>query len=494
MMVVRLLALLTLWTLARAQAANYTWTHGLTMEWEGIARYYSLYAPNATTAPLPTVTSAVLFLHGLGGASPGGWGVESELPPGVIAVVPFGKSTSFFGFFSLCAWNDGDEDDDGADDVGFIDSLAAHIRGAYAGVRTVFAVGFSNGGGLALRLGCESTNLDGIGVTGNRFVCSDSWVGGSCPRAPAPIPMWMGNGDRDGLAAWAQINASFDHYRQSVLACASPRLVAAASEHAGATACFEFEGCPGAVMCKYANVSHDYLPVYTRAAFEYLNASAALPLAASDGFAADYACDEEEDLWDMDEFDDDDEDEDEDEDDDDIEVDDFDLWPFYCEAGAWPVYQSALLLWTDAKTPPASSEVVWNVGKRCAEERASADASLNATRAECAAWCEDYARTGGYSESFCCSRKTDGSCKISKDGELSHKSRESWDSIRAFFMTPTSAPTGAPTTPTSAPTGAPTKAPVAPTPVSGSAALAPSAKVAARFAFFCPPLSILFWL
>ena len=51
------------------------------------ARYYSLYGPNATTAPLPTVTSAVIFLHGAGRASPGSWGAESELPPGVIAVV-----------------------------------------------------------------------------------------------------------------------------------------------------------------------------------------------------------------------------------------------------------------------------------------------------------------------------------------------------------------------------------------------------------------------
>ena len=113
--------LLTLLALAwGAQAANYTWTHGLTLEWEGVARYYSLYAPNATTAPLPTVTSAVIFLHGAGGASPGSWGAESELPPGVIAVVPFGKPVSFFGFFSLCAWNDEDEDDDAADDVGFV--------------------------------------------------------------------------------------------------------------------------------------------------------------------------------------------------------------------------------------------------------------------------------------------------------------------------------------------------------------------------------------
>lgn len=105
-----------------------------------------------------------------------------------------------------------------SDDVAFLDALAAQLR-SELGVTTVAVVGFSNGGMLAQRWGCESDAVDlVVSMAGPLLVPT-------CDGPPKPVLLAHGLGDanvppaggvgasgttypstEDGLAAWRARN------------------------------------------------------------------------------------------------------------------------------------------------------------------------------------------------------------------------------------------------------------------------------------------------
>ena len=129
--------------------------HRIWLDVGELRREYLVHVPLAYDGrrPIPVV----LMFHGSGGSldeiSRGsGWSVKSD-DETFLAVYPNG----FPNADGMRVWNDGRPANDGrADDVAFVramlDDLSARFR---VDTRRVFVVGFSNGAGLAFRLGLE---------------------------------------------------------------------------------------------------------------------------------------------------------------------------------------------------------------------------------------------------------------------------------------------------------------------------------------------------
>ncbi len=144
--------------------------HALTFG--GFARSYLVHAP-ARAALAHEGSPLVVVLHGCGGdgrnvLEQGRW-VEKAEADGFLVVAPEGlpedpgRAASFFG--NPRSWNSGPETGSPAearrtDDVGFVAAVIADVRRARAvDARRIFVTGFSNGAGLAFRIGAELSDV-----------------------------------------------------------------------------------------------------------------------------------------------------------------------------------------------------------------------------------------------------------------------------------------------------------------------------------------------
>ena len=244
--------------------AVWSWSRGNALEFDGRRRTYALYAPSDGTP-----TGLVLILHG-SGQTPAG--MIAELRPeslaeanGFAVAVPAGVDDG---------WNDEDPPGNGlADDVGFIDALIAELKTRHAGLPAdkIFAYGFSNGGGLATRLACESSEISGIGVIGNYYVS----VG--CPRAPGrpAIPGWFGAGLEDDLVPVAEVRRRMADYVSDLTDC-MPSGALEPVEVSGlgnGIVCKQIAQCSLARLCEYDGREHEALPGSLAESWAFLDAA-----------------------------------------------------------------------------------------------------------------------------------------------------------------------------------------------------------------------------
>ncbi len=151
-------------------------------------RPYELFVPETATRPAP----AVLVLHGSTGS---GAGVRKETnfdlwaeKYGVVAIYPNGVS----------GWNDGRNSREAiksdADDVSYLLDLVEDLAAdGLIDQNAVYAIGMSNGGGMAMRLACErGDRISGIGVVTTKEVYGLECDG----HRPIPTTFFLGTEDR----------------------------------------------------------------------------------------------------------------------------------------------------------------------------------------------------------------------------------------------------------------------------------------------------------
>ena len=175
-----------------ASAGHYvlhTWAFG------GLGREYYLYVPNSydSTKPSPFV----LVLHGLGDTISNFIGINMNLVADTgnfIFAVPQAITDPTFG---ASAWNSGAGEysiqlNPSVDDVGFLNAIIDSTSAYYNIDQTrLYCTGFSMGGFMTNRLGCELNNRIAAiasvsGTIGNYLSCNPTRAVPSC-HFPSPI-------------------------------------------------------------------------------------------------------------------------------------------------------------------------------------------------------------------------------------------------------------------------------------------------------------------
>jgi len=158
---------------------------------DGIAREFWVFVPDGLRTPAPLV----IALHG-GGGTAAGWRAETDWDTlaqanGFIVVYPQGVNRE---------WNE--ERGSGltqrrtdTDDVGFINTLIDLIAARYPiNLTRVYAMGFSNGGFMSLRLACDlSARIAGIGVIAAQF--TEDMLADCAPVRPLRVAVINGTDD-----------------------------------------------------------------------------------------------------------------------------------------------------------------------------------------------------------------------------------------------------------------------------------------------------------
>jgi len=245
------------------QSTENAWSHGHSLVFDGLTRTYSLYAPANGEA-----RGLVVVLHGAGQSVDH---LVSELEAeataeenGLVVAVPAGVDYG---------WNDEDPPGDGlADDVGFIDALVEEIKAEYPGLPSskVFAHGFSNGGGLATRLACESSQIRGVGVIGNYYMS----ITEDCLRpVEHPVPGWFGAGMDDELVRVESVRERMPDYAGDLTDCAGTGSLEAVEvdDLPSDVVCKQIPGCDAARLCEYDDRGHEMLPDSFSAAWRFLD-------------------------------------------------------------------------------------------------------------------------------------------------------------------------------------------------------------------------------
>ena len=241
------------------------WTQGNQLEFGGRTRTYAVYTP-----PEGEVRGMVMALHGSGESVEymvSELGAESTADEnGLVVVAPSGVDY---------AWNDEDPPGDGlADDVGFIDALVTEIQTLHPSIpdNQVFAHGFSNGGGLATRLACESRQIRGVGVVGNYYMS----FGDACPRpSGGVVPGWFGAGLEDELVRVESVREGLSDYVVDLTDCPATGSLQPieVADLSNGVVCKQLSGCDLARMCEYDDRGHEMLPGSFTAAWRFLNAA-----------------------------------------------------------------------------------------------------------------------------------------------------------------------------------------------------------------------------
>lgn len=141
-------------TLAALAAGDHT----ATLQHDGRARTYLLHVPSGVTGTVPT--ALVLDLHGAGGngrqqRQMSGWDAVADRE-GFLAVYPDGID-GYWNVDDTCCGTAGRER---IDDVGFLRAIVEELgRASCIDRRRIYVTGFSNGGGLTHRMGCDAADL-----------------------------------------------------------------------------------------------------------------------------------------------------------------------------------------------------------------------------------------------------------------------------------------------------------------------------------------------
>ena len=226
-------------------------------------RTYSLYAPAGGD-----IRSLMVVLHASGQSVDQ---MISELSSeslaeenGLLLAIPEGIDGG---------WND--EDPPGAefaDDVGFIDALVTELKGIYPSLQAsqVFAHGFSNGGGLATRLACESSHVRGVGVIGNYYMPLFE----DCPRPTGSVvPGWFGAGLDDELVRVESVREGMAYYSADLTDCEGTGSLdpVEATGMGEGILCKKVSGCDLVRLCEYPDRGHEMLPGSLEAAWRFLS-------------------------------------------------------------------------------------------------------------------------------------------------------------------------------------------------------------------------------
>lgn len=132
--------------------------HTATLQHDGRARTYLLHVPSGVTGTVPT--ALVIDLHGAGGngrqqQQMSGWDAVAGRE-GFLTVYPDGID-GYWNVDDTCCGTAGDEQ---IDDVGFLRAIVEELgRASCLDRRRIYVSGFSNGGGLAHRMGCDAADL-----------------------------------------------------------------------------------------------------------------------------------------------------------------------------------------------------------------------------------------------------------------------------------------------------------------------------------------------
>jgi len=167
----------------------------LTLESGGIPRTYRLHVPPRYDPG--ALTSLVLNLHGVtssGAAQESMSGFSDKADEqGFIVVHPDGYGASW-----NAGWCCSPATEDGIDDVQFARDLVAAVSAQYCiDPDRIFATGFSNGGFMSHRLGCEASDLFAAIAPASGVIATDA-----CDP-PRPVPVIQTHGKVDLIVPYS---------------------------------------------------------------------------------------------------------------------------------------------------------------------------------------------------------------------------------------------------------------------------------------------------
>jgi len=167
-----------------------------TLQHQSLQRQYTVHLPPGFDDAAPT--PVLLTLHGGGGTALSVQGFtrmnQVSNQKGFLAVYPQGFTETLSGF----SWADGrgaGADEDGIDDVGFIDKLIDTLAADYnIDTRRVYVCGFSNGGFMSQRLACVLPER--FAAVGGLGCSMDTSLFANCdPSRPVPMIYVSGTAD-----------------------------------------------------------------------------------------------------------------------------------------------------------------------------------------------------------------------------------------------------------------------------------------------------------
>ncbi len=248
---------------ASPSSSEGAWSHGNQLAFDGRTRTYSIYAPTTGQS-----LGLMVVLHGSGQRVDDiitALQVETSADErDLIIAVPAGIDEG---------WND--EDPPGgelADDVGFIDALVTELKALYPSLpaHKVFAHGFSNGGGLATRLACESTQVRGVGVVGNYY---EGAFNACQSERESPVPGWFGIGVEDEVVPLASVRAAIPSYVTDLTTCSGTGSLEtiAVEGLSDDVVCKQLPDCDQVRLCEYTNRGHELLPASLESAWRFLS-------------------------------------------------------------------------------------------------------------------------------------------------------------------------------------------------------------------------------
>merc|ERR1719460_654017 len=222
------------------------------------------------------VMGVMVFLHGAGMSDdfPAGWGVREFLVEqnadhfGWIGVIPEGTKER-----GGRGWN---LKPTGVDEVGFVKamvrSVAAQQQVPSSAPRV--ALGFSNGAGLALLLGCAFDKSVNLAVAHVAVEIKDNSDQQGCDAFDRSTPKWSGVGDEDFFLEGSGRRGLLRDFSQFSIdaGCVEEEVTTVVT---GSAACYGYDSCPAAgEVCVYEGLGHAVPATATSQAWSYLTGGA----------------------------------------------------------------------------------------------------------------------------------------------------------------------------------------------------------------------------
>lgn len=206
-----------------------------------LPRQYKVHVPPSydCRVPAPLVfcihglaqNGAMFCVNGSAGATAGPRGfVDKSNESGFILVVPNGAGNAWNG--AGCCGNE--ELDDVALFRALVTEVATHVN---VDRKRVYATGFSNGGFMSYRLGCEAADVFTAVAP-----AAAGLSGGAC-NPSRPLPVLAIHGDADGIIPYAQQGPSMIAVAAGN-GCTGPIRPADPSGASGEATCVTHTGCP----------------------------------------------------------------------------------------------------------------------------------------------------------------------------------------------------------------------------------------------------------
>ena len=223
-----------------------------------------------------SATALVVGIHGW--TQTGKWACQTMAQPYVTQLdVVFLCPQGLNNYLGQSGWNTGSNGFDAAwsaDDVSYIRGATSAVLDEFAFADNLaYAIGFSMGGDMTLRLSCEASDLfSGFGVVGQSGpwatsgMVGKSWAS-TCAPSPVARPIIFLSGTQDYYFSAAQVEDGFHNYATTVLGCAPSSLTTYTA--AQGVDCQRYASCSAtatgdvADLCMYSGMPHVYPSVPT---------------------------------------------------------------------------------------------------------------------------------------------------------------------------------------------------------------------------------------